>query len=375
MQTKAYLGGVGLLLLSLPTSALASPLNQTISSNLSYHQSQLSFLTNFQVKLNQTQGLLDPSSAYPSLQITYQEWLATSQAVTNLNKQINELKSQLAIKQTELAETLAKQSQLNDHLNSIKLQLQTLNMKKADLTKELNNIKQQLATGSEHSEELQARMADINTQLEQLTDQLTDLAKTQTDLEADLTELAPKLASLKEEVANMTTQLNQLISQLEQLKAKQAQLIVNFQSELANLISQEKATVTNLTNQLNSSQQRLASQQLDSRSLTLRTANRQTNVSLPPLSSKPFLASQPSYQPQVNHAPIPLAQHPTKKQAKKPSTSQAKGDGQLASYTAPRTKFTKKTKHKDGTTWLYSLLAAAFALFSVGFFYQRTRRD
>lgn len=374
MQTKAYLGGAGLLLLALPTTVLASPLKQTISQNLSAHQQRLSFLTSFQARLNQAQGLLDPGVAYPSLQATYQEWLTTSQAITNLTKQIGVLKTQLAAKQTDLDQTLANQAQLNDHLTAVKLQLQDLSANKAELTQELADLKEQLANASAQPDELTARIAELTAKLAQITDQLAELTKTQADLEANLTELAAKLARLKEELATMTAQLNLLTSQLNQLEAKQAQLVARFHSTLASLISQEQTTVTNLTNQLKTSQQHLTSQPL-----TLRTAEQKTSVSFPP-SPKQISFSQPSYQPnyqvQANPTtPLPVAKQTKAAQTKKPSASQAKGDGKLASYTAPQAKFAKKEKHHSATSWLYSLLAAAFALFSAGFFYQRTRRD
>ncbi len=374
MQTKAYLGGAGLLLLALPTTVLASPLKQTISQNLNAHQQRLSFLTSFQTRLSQTQGLLDPGVAYPSLQATYQEWLRTSQAITNLTKQIGVLKTQLAAKQTDLDQTLVNQAQLNDHLAAVKLQLQDLSANKAELTQELADLKEQLANASAQPDELTARIAELTAKLAQLTDQLAELTKTQADLEANLTELAAKLASLKEELATMMAQLNLLTSQLNQLEAKQAQLVARFHSTLATLISQEQTTVTNLTNQLKTSQQHLTSQPL-----TLRTAKQRTSVSFPP-SPKQISFSQPSYQPnyQVQASPttpLPVAKQTKAAQTKKPSASQAKGDGKLASYTAPQAKFAKKEKHHSATNWLYSLLAAAFALFSAGFFYQRTRRD
>lgn len=374
MQTKAYLGGAGLLLLALPTTVLANPLKQTISQNLSAHQQRLSFLTSFQARLNQTQGLLDPGVAYPSLQATYQEWLTTSQAITNLTKQINTLKTQLAAKQADLDQTLAAQAQLNDRLSAVKLQLQDLSANKAELTQELASLKEQLANASTQPDELTAKIADLTAKLAQLSDQQAELTKTQADLEANLTELAAKLASLKEELAPMTAQLNLLTSQLNQLEAKQAQLVARFHSTLASLISQEQTTVTNLTNQLKTSQQHLTSQPL-----TLRTAKQKTSVSFPP-SPKQISFSQPSYQPnyqvQANPTtPLPVAKQTKAAQTKKPSASQAKGDGKLASYTAPQAKFAKKEKHHSATSWLYSLLAAAFALFSAGFFYQRTRRD
>ncbi|WP_462271307.1 hypothetical protein [Ligilactobacillus agilis] len=374
MQTKAYLGGAGLLLLALPTTALASPLKQTISQNLSAHQQRLSFLTSFQARLNQTQGLLDPGVAYPSLQATYQEWLTTSQAITNLTKQIGVLKTQLAAKQTDLDQTLVNQAQLNDHLAAVKLQLQDLSANKAELTQELADLKEQLANASAQPDELTARIAELTAKLAQITDQLAELTKTQANLEANLTELATKLARLKEELATMMAQLNLLTSQLNQLEAKQAQLVARFHSTLATLISQEQTTVTNLTNQLKTSQQHLTSQPL-----TLRTAEQKTGVSFPP-SPKQIGFSQPSYQPnyqvQANPTtPLPVAKQTKAAQTKKPSASQAKGDGKLASYTAPQAKFAKKKKHHGATSWLYSLLAAAFALFSAGFFYQRTRRD
>jgi predicted nucleic acid-binding Zn-ribbon protein len=369
MQTKAYLGGAGLLLLALPTTVLASPLKQTISQNLSAHQQRLSFLTSFQARLNQTQGLLDPGVAYPSLQATYQEWLTTSQAITNLTKQIGVLKTQLAAKQTDLDQTLVNQAQLNDHLAAVKLQLQDLSANKAELTQELADLKEQLANASAQPDELTARIAELTAKLAQLTDQLAELTKTQADLEDNLTELATKLARLKEELVTMTAQLNLLTSQLNQLEAKQAQLVARFHSTLASLISQEQTTVTNLTNQLKTSQQHLTSQPL-----TLRTAKQKTSVSFPP-SPKQISFSQP-YQVQANPiTPLPVAKQTKVAQAKKPSASQAKGDGKLASYTAPQAKFAKKEKHHSATSWLYSLLAAAFALFSAGFFYQRTRRD
>ena len=374
MQTKAYLGGAGLLLLALPTTVLASPLKQTISQNLNAHQQRLSFLTSFQTRLSQTQGLLDPGVAYPSLQATYQEWLTTSQAITNLTKQIGVLKTQLAAKQTDLDQTLVNQAQLNDHLAAVKLQLQDLSANKAELTQELADLKEQLANASAQPDELTARIAELTAKLAQLTDQLAELTKIQADLEANLTELATKLARLKEELATMTAQLNLLTSQLNQLEAKQVQLVARFHSTLATLISQEQTTVTNLTNQLKTSQQHLTSQPL-----TLRTAKQKTNVSFPP-SPKQISFSQPSYQPnyqvQANPTtPLPVAKQTKAAQTKKPSTSQTKGDGKLASYTAPQAKFAKKEKHQGATSWLYSLLAAAFALFSAGFFYQRTRRD
>lgn len=375
MQTKAYLGGAGLLLLAPPTTALASPLKQTISQNLNAHQQRLSFLTSFQARLNQTQGLLDPGVAYPSLQATYQEWLTTSKAITNLTKQIGVLKTQLAAKQTDLDQTLVNQAQLNDHLAAVKLQLQDLSANKAELTQELADLKEQLANASAQPNELTARIAELTAKLAQITDQLAELTKTQANLEANLTELAAKLASLKEELATMTAQLNLLTSQLNQLEAKQVQLVARFHSTLATLISQEQTTVTNLTNQLKTSQQHLTSQPL-----TLRTAKQRTSVSLPKLSSKQTSFSQPSYQPnyQVQANPttsLPVAKQTKAAQTKKPSASQTKGDGKLASYTAPQAKFAKKKKHHGATSWLYSLLAAAFALFSAGFFYQRTRRD
>lgn len=374
MQTKAYLGGAGLLLLALPTTVLASPLKQTISQNLNAHQQRLSFLTSFQTRLSQTQGLLDPGVAYPSLQATYQEWLTTSQAITNLTKQIGVLKTQLAAKQTDLDQTLVNQAQLNDHLAAVKLQLQDLSANKAELTQELADLKEQLASASAQPDELTTRIAELTAKLAQLTDQLAELTKTQADLEANLTELATKLARLKEELATMTAQLNLLTCQLNQLEAKQAQLVARFHSTLASLISQEQTTVTNLTNQLKTSQQHLTSQPL-----TLRTAEQKTSVSFPP-SPKQISFSQPSYQPnyqvQANPTtPLPVAKQTKAAQTKKPSASQAKGDGKLASYTAPQAKFAKKEKHHSATSWLYSLLAAAFALFSAGFFYQRTRRD
>ena len=373
MQTKAYLGGTGLLLLALPTTVLASPLKQTISQNLSAHQQRLSFLTSFQARLSQTQSLLNPGVAYPSLQATYQEWLTTSQAITNLTKQINTLKTQLAAKQADLDQTLADQTQLNDRLSAVKLQLQDLSTNKAELTQELADLKEQLANASTQPDELTARIADLTAKLAQLSDQQAELTKIQADLEANLTELAPKLASLKEELATMTAQLNLLTSQLNQLEAKQAQLVARFHSTLATLISQEQTTVTNLTNQLKTSQQHLTSQPL-----TLRTAKQNTSVSFPP-SPKQTSFSQPSYQPnyQVRNptTPLPVAKQTKVAQTKKPSTSQTKGDGKLASYTAPQAKFAKKEKHHGATSWLYSLLAVAFALFSAGFFYQRTRRD
>lgn len=374
MQTKAYLGGAGLLLLALPTTVLASPLKQTISQNLNAHQQRLSFLTSFQTRLSQTQGLLDPGVAYPSLQVTYQEWLRTSQAITNLTKQIGVLKTQLAAKQTDLDQTLVNQAQLNDHLAAVKLQLQDLSANKAELTQELADLKEQLASASAQPDELTAGIAELTAKLAQITDQLAELTKTQADLEANLTELATKLARLKEELATMTAQLNLLTSQLNQLEAKQAQLVARFHSTLASLISQEQTTVTNLTNQLKTSQQHLTSQPL-----TLRTAKQKTNVSFPP-SPKQISFSQPSYQPnyQVQASPttpLPVAKQTKAAQTKNPSASQAKGDGKLASYTAPQAKFAKKKKHHGATSWLYSLLAAAFALFSAGFFYQRTRRD
>ena len=374
MQTKAYLGGAGLLLLAPPTTVLASPLKQTISQNLSAHQQRLSFLTSFQARLNQTQGLLDPGVTYPSLQAAYQEWLTTSQAITNLTRQIGVLKTQLAAKQTDLDQTLVNQAQLNDHLAAVKLQLQDLSANKAELTQELADLKEQLANASAQPDELTARIAELTAKLAQITDQLAELTKTQADLEANLTELATKLARLKEELATMTAQLNLLTSQLNQLEAKQAQLVARFHSTLASLISQEQTTVTNLTNQLKTSQQHLTSQPL-----TLRTAEQKTNVSFPP-SPKQISFSQPSYQPnyqvQANPTtPLPVAKQTKAAQTKKPSASQAKGDGKLASYTAPQAKFAKKEKHHSATSWLYSLLAAAFALFSAGFFYQRTRRD
>ena len=374
MQTKAYLGGAGLLLLALPTTALASPLKQTISQNLSAHQQRLSFLTSFQTRLSQTQGLLDPGVAYPSLQATYQEWLRTSQAITNLTKQIGVLKTQLAAKQTDLDQTLVNQAQLNDHLAAVKLQLQDLSANKAELTQELADLKEQLASASAQPDELTTRIAELTAKLAQLTDQLAELTKTQADLEANLTELATKLTRLKEELATMTAQLNLLTSQLNQLEAKQAQLVPRFHTTLASLITQEQTTVTNLTNQLKTSQQHLTSQPL-----TLRTAEQKTSVSFPP-SPKRISFSQPSYQPnyqvQANPTtPLPVAKQTKAAQTKKPSASQAKGDGKLASYTAPQAKFAKKEKHHGATSWLYSLLAAAFALFSAGFFYQRTRRD
>lgn len=375
MQTKAYLGGAGLLLLAPSTTVLASPLKQTISQNLSAHQQRLSFLTSFQTRLSQTQGLLDPGVAYPSLQATYQEWLRTSQAITNLTKQIGVLKTQLAAKQTDLDQTLVNQAQLNDHLAAVKLQLQDLSANKAELTQELADLKEQLASASAQPDELTARIAELTAKLAQLTDQLAELTKTQADLEANLTELATKLARLKEELATMTAQLNLLTSQLNQLEAKQAQLVARFHSTLASLISQEQTTFTNLTNQLKTSQQHLTSQPL-----TLRTAEQKTSVSLPKLSPKQTSFSQPNYQPnyQVQANPttsLPVAKQTKAAQTKKPSASQAKGDGKLASYTAPQAKFAKKEKHHSATSWLYSLLAAAFALFSAGFFYQRTRRD
>lgn len=374
MQTKAYLGGAGLLLLAPPTTVLASPLKQTISQNLSAHQQRLNFLTSFQTRLSQTQGLLDPGVAYPSLQATYQEWLRASQAITNLTKQIGVLKTQLAAKQTDLDQTLVNQAQLNDHLAAVKLQLQDLSANKAELTQELADLKEQLASASAQPDELTARIAELTAKLAQLTDQLAKLTKTQADLEANLTELAAKLARLKEELATMTAQLNLLTSQLNQLEAKQAQLVARFHSTLASLISQEQTTVTNLTNQLKTSQQHLTSQPL-----TLRTAEQKTSVSFPP-SPKQISFSQPSYQPnyqvQANPTtPLPVAKQTKAAQTKKPSASQTKGDGKLASYTAPQAKFAKKKKHQGATSWLYSLLAAAFALFSAGFFYQRTRRD
>ena len=374
MQTKAYLGGAGLLLLAPPTTVLASPLKQTISQNLNAHQQRLSFLTSFQTRLTQTQGLLDPGVAYPSLQATYQEWLRTSQAITNLTKQIGVLKTQLAAKQTDLDQTLVNQAQLNDHLAAVKLQLQDLSANKAELTQELADLKEQLANASAQPDELTARIAELTAKLAQLTDQLAELTKTQADLEANLTELATKLARLKEELATMTAQLNLLTSQLNQLEAKQAQLVAWFHSTLASLISQEQTTVTNLTNQLKTSQQHLTSQPL-----TLQTAEQKTSVSFPP-SPKQISFSQPNYQPnyQVQASPttpLPVAKQTKAAQTKKPSASQAKGDGKLASYTAPQAKFAKKEKHHSATSWLYSLLAAAFALFSAGFFYQRTRRD
>ena len=374
MQTKAYLGGAGLLLLAPPTTVLASPLKQTISQNLNAHQQRLSFLTSFQTRLSQTQGLLDPGVAYPSLQATYQEWLTTSQAITNLTKQIGVLKTQLAAKQTDLDQTLVNQAQLNDQLAAVKLQLQDLSANKAELTQELADLKEQLANASAQPDELTARIAELTAKLAQLTDQLAELTKIQADLEANLTELATKLARLKEELATMTAQLNLLTSQLNQLEAKQAQLVARFHSTLASLISQEQTTVTNLTNQLKTSQQHLTSQPL-----TLRTAKQRTSVSFPP-SPKQISFSQPSYQPnyqvQANPTtPLPVAKQTKAAQTKKPSASQAKGDGKLASYTAPQAKFAKKEKHHSATNWLYSLLAAAFALFSAGFFYQRTRRD
>lgn len=374
MQTKAYLGGAGLLLLAPPTTVLASPLKQTISQNLNAHQQRLSFLTSFQTRLSQTQGLLDPGVAYPSLQATYQEWLTTSQAITNLTKQIGVLKTQLAAKQTDLDQTLVNQAQLNDHLAAVKLQLQDLSANKAELTHELADLKEQLANASAQPNELTARIAELTAKLAQITDQLAELTKTQANLEANLTELAAKLASLKEELATMTAQLNLLTSQLNQLEAKQAQLVARFHSTLASLISQEQTTVTNLTNQLKTSQQHLTSQPL-----TLRTAKQRTSVSFPP-SPKQISFSQPSYQPnyqvQANPTtPLPVAKQTKAAQTKKPSASQTKGDGKLASYTAPQAKFAKKKKHHGATNWLYSLLAAAFALFSAGFFYQRTRRD
>ncbi|KRM62928.1 hypothetical protein FC14_GL001167 [Ligilactobacillus agilis DSM 20509] len=374
MQTKAYLGGAGLLLLAPPTTVLASPLKQTISQNLSAHQQRLSFLTSFQARLNQTQGLLDPGVTYPSLQAAYQEWLTTSQAITNLTRQIGVLKTQLAAKQTDLDQTLANQAQLNDHLTAVKLQLQDLSANKAELTQELADLKEQLANASAQPDELTARIAELTAKLAQITDQLAELTKTQANLEANLTELAAKLASLKEELATMTAQLNLLTSQLNQLEAKQVQLVARFHSTLATLISQEQTTVTNLTNQLKTSQQHLTSQPL-----TLRTAKQRTSVSFPP-SPKQISFSQPSYQPnyqvQANPTtPLPVAKQTKAAQAKMPSASQAKGDGKLASYTAPQAKFAKKKKHQGATSWLYSLLAAAFALFSAGFFYQRTRRD
>ena len=374
MQTNAYLGGAGLLLLAPPTTVLASPLKQTISQNLNAHQQRLSFLTSFQTRLSQTQGLLDPGVAYPSLQATYQEWLRTSQAITNLTKQIGVLKTQLAAKQTDLDQTLVNQAQLNDHLAAVKLQLQDLSANKAELTQELADLKEQLANTSAQPDELTARIAELTAKLAQLTDQLAELTKTQADLEANLTELATKLARLKEELATMTAQLNLLTSQLNQLEAKQVQLVARFHSTLASLISQEQTTVTNLTNQLKTSQQHLTSQPL-----TLRTAEQKTSVSFPP-SPKQISFSQPSYQPnyqvQANPTtPVPVAKQTKAAQTKKPSASQAKGDGKLASYTAPQAKFAKKEKHHSATSWLYSLLAAAFALFSAGFFYQRTRRD
>lgn len=374
MQTKAYLGGAGLLLLAPPTTVLASPLKQTISQNLSAHQQRLSFLTSFQARLNQTQGLLDPGVTYPSLQAAYQEWLTTSQAITNLTRQIGVLKTQLAAKQTDLDQTLANQAQLNDHLTAVKLQLQDLSANKAELTQELADLKEQLANASAQPDELTARIAELTAKLAQITDQLAELTKTQANLEANLTELATKLARLKEELATMTAQLNLLTSQLNQLEAKQVQLVARFHSTLATLISQEQTTVTNLTNQLKTSQQHLTSQPL-----TLRTAKQRTSVSFPP-SPKQISFSQPSYQPnyqvQANPTtPLPVAKQTKAAQTKKPSTSQTKGDGKLASYTAPQAKFAKKEKHHSATNWLYSLLAAAFALFSAGFFYQRTRRD
>ena len=370
MQTKAYLGGAGLLLLAPPTTVLASPLKQTISQNLNAHQQRLSFLTSFQTRLSQTQGLLDPGVAYPSLQATYQEWLRTSQAITNLTKQIGVLKTQLAAKQTDLDQTLVNQAQLNDHLAAVKLQLQDLSANKAELTQELADLKEQLANASAQPNELTARIAELTAKLAQITDQLAELTKTQADLEANLTELAAKLARLKEELATMTAQLNLLTSQLNQLEAKQAQLVARFHSTLASLISQEQTTVTNLTNQLKTSQQHLTSQPL-----TLRTAEQKTSVSFPP-SPKQISLSQPNYQVQANPTtPLPVAKQTKAAQTKKPSASQAKGDGKLASYTAPQAKFAKKEKHHGATSWLYSLLAAAFALFSAGFFYQRTRRD
>ena len=374
MQTKAYLGGAGLLLLALPTTVLASPLKQTISQNLNAHQQRLSFLTSFQTRLTQTQGLLDSGVAYPSLQATYQEWLRTSQAITNLTKQIGVLKTQLAAKQTDLDQTLVNQAQLNDHLAAVKLQLQDLSANKAELTQELADLKEQLASASAQPDELTAGIAELTAKLAQITDQLAELTKTQADLEANLTELATKLARLKEELATMTAQLNLLTSQLNQLEAKQVQLVARFHSTLATLISQEQTTVTNLTNQLKTSQQHLTSQPL-----TLRTAKQRTSVSFPP-SPKQISFSQPSYQPnyqvQANPTtPLPVAKQTKAAQTKKPSTSQTKGDGKLASYTAPQAKFAKKEKHHGATSWLYSLLAAAFALFSAGFFYQRTRRD
>lgn len=374
MQTKAYLGGAGLLLLAPPTTVLASPLKQTISQNLSAHQQRLSFLTSFQTRLSQTQGLLDPGVTYPSLQAAYQEWLTTSQAITNLTRQIGVLKTQLAAKQTDLDQTLVNQAQLNDHLAAVKLQLQDLSANKAELTQELADLKEQLANASAQPDELTARIAELTAKLAQITDQLAELTKTQANLEANLTELAAKLASLKEELATMTAQLNLLTSQLNQLEAKQVQLVARFHSTLATLISQEQTTVTNLTNQLKTSQQHLTSQPL-----TLRTAKQRTSVSFPP-SPKQISFSQPSYQPnyqvQANPTtPLPVAKQTKAAQTKKPSTSQTKGDGKLASYTAPQAKFAKKEKHHSATNWLYSLLAAAFALFSAGFFYQRTRRD
>lgn len=374
MQTKAYLGGAGLLLLAPPITVLASPLKQTISQNLNAHQQRLSFLTSFQTRLSQTQSLLDPGVAYPSLQATYQEWLTTSQAITNLTRQIGVLKTQLAAKQTDLDQTLVNQAQLNDHLAAVKLQLQDLNANKAELTQELADLKEQLANASAQPDELTARIAELTAKLAQLTDQLAELTKTQADLEANLTELATKLARLKEELATMTAQLNLLTSELNQLEAKQAQLVARFHSTLASLISQEQTTVTNLTNQLKTSQQHLTSQPL-----TLRTAEQKTSVSFPP-SPKQISFSQPSYQPnyqvQANPTtPLPVAKQTKAAQTKKPSASQTKGDGKLASYTAPQAKFAKKKKHQGATSWLYSLLAAAFALFSAGFFYQRTRRD
>lgn len=374
MQTKAYLGGAGLLLLALPTTVLASPLKQTISQNLSAHQQRLSFLTSFQTRLSQTQGLLDPGVTYPSLQAAYQEWLTTSQAITNLTRQIGVLKTQLAAKQADLDQTLVNQAQLNDHLAAVKLQLQDLSANKAELTQELADLKEQLANASAQPDELTARIAELTAKLAQITDQLAELTKTQANLEANLTELAAKLASLKEELATMTAQLNLLTSQLNQLEAKQVQLVARFHSTLATLISQEQTTVTNLTNQLKTSQQHLTSQPL-----TLRTAKQRTSVSFPP-SPKQISFSQPSYQPnyqvQANPTtPLPVAKQTKAAQTKKPSTSQTKGDGKLASYTAPQAKFAKKEKHHSATNWLYSLLAAAFALFSAGFFYQRTRRD
>ena len=98
------------------------------------------------------------------------------------------------------------------------------------LQKQVEELKEQIANLQQENTELQEQVADLNAKIEELNKQITDLKAEISEKDIQIADLKKEVATKQETINNLQSQLDTINSQLAQTNATAAQILKNYKA-------------------------------------------------------------------------------------------------------------------------------------------------